>query len=258
MIVYVFIVSWNLIVIGFAQQWLGCGILTSAALCLGTSAWMFDMPYLIEFHVRGILSQMKFQKQGRMPFTEWHEIHQVVTPMDVDIFGHMNNARYNRRAEYSRITYFIESGLRKATIDLGVRGHLKSLAMRYRRQILPFEFFRIRTKLIGWKGKELYFEQRFVTTDSKGKEFVNAFSVSIYKIPRKIQSNAVDLVRMVDEEFAKKGDEYLPSSEVTKDTKSNDALANGSGDGINVRDVVLAYNTFESISSSFLNPAKLR
>lgn len=123
---------------------------------------------------------------------------------------------------------------------------------------MPFQAFRIKTKLVGWKNKELYFEQRLITTDAKGKEFVNAFSVSIYKIPRKSEVNAVDIIRMVDEEYAIRGDEYLPHSKESKSSGTKEEDASVAANFLDVGDVILAYNAFEEKASSILNPKKLR
>eukprot|EP00466_Bigelowiella_natans_P007840 jgi/Bigna1/71439/fgenesh1_pg.15_\ len=283
MIVYALFVAWNVLA-GLVIRWFGGGFLSTLLGCLGSSAWMFDMLYLLEFHVRAYYSLKRFHEKGPMPLTEWHEIAQIAAPMDIDIFGHMNNARYNRRAEYSRISYFIECGLRRASNGLGIRGGiLKSMAMRFRRQINPFQTFSIRIKLIGWKGKELYFQQRMVTKDARGEEFVNAFSVSIYKIPRKSKYNAIDMIKVIDPAFAKTvGTDSFLSDDPNDDLKMEDnsesksissaaaaqPLSSQSSNGqqesterqkkISVSDLVRAYNRFEELSSTYLNPNRLR
>lgn len=113
------------------------------------------------------------------------EIKCRVNPIDVDWWGHLNNARYNRYLEYARYHWLIRSGLGKKIRKLGVVWGLGGVSVRFRRELRPFQTFYVVTKLGGWDdcARSIYMEQFIETVElnnKNGKEvrFVHAHATA--------------------------------------------------------------------------------
>ena len=66
-------------------------------------------------------------------------IQRRVMPMDIDLFVHMNNIRYLRATEFSRLFCMFRTGLDKAIRNLLVYVVLTATTMRYRRELRLFQ-----------------------------------------------------------------------------------------------------------------------
>jgi acyl-CoA thioesterase FadM len=84
-----------------------------------------------------------------------------VWPNDLDINLHMNNGRYLTLMDLGRLDLIVR---------MGVLGELRrrrwnpvvgSLKIRYRRSLLPFQEYAIRTRLLCWDDRWFFVEQRF-------------------------------------------------------------------------------------------------
>lgn len=83
-----------------------------------------------------------------------------VLPTDLDINLHMTNARYLSIMDLGRTDLLIRAGmlgLVKRERWLPVVG---SIDIRFRRALMPFQRFVLRTRLICWDEKWIYLEQR--------------------------------------------------------------------------------------------------
>jgi acyl-CoA thioesterase FadM len=90
-----------------------------------------------------------------------------VLPTDLDVSLHMNNGRYLTLMDLGRVDFLVRSGLWQA-----VRRHrwtpiAGAIAIRYRREMRPFDSFRIETKLLSWAEASVVMEQTFVLTSGK-------------------------------------------------------------------------------------------
>eukprot|EP00467_Chlorarachnion_reptans_P000038 CAMPEP_0114499668 /NCGR_PEP_ID=MMETSP0109-20121206/7546_1 /TAXON_ID=29199 /ORGANISM="Chlorarachnion reptans, Strain CCCM449" /LENGTH=203 /DNA_ID=CAMNT_0001677263 /DNA_START=215 /DNA_END=826 /DNA_ORIENTATION=+ len=173
---------------------------------MGTLPWVFDMPYMIEIFTRILVAYRT--KKRNLGWLEWQDIRHIVFPMDMDYMDHMNNARYNRKFEYARTVYWIDSGLYEAFQKLKVTGGFKSIVARFRREVRPGVKFKIRTRLTGWDERSMYMEHHMVT-EHAGKKFVNSYAISKYTMRRSCSVKPVEVIRvMYPEQFA--GDNSLP------------------------------------------------
>ncbi|HEX2190943.1 MAG TPA: thioesterase family protein [Longimicrobiaceae bacterium] len=84
-----------------------------------------------------------------------------VWPNDLDVNLHMNNGRYLTLMDLGRLDLVVR---------MGVLGELRrrrwnpvvgSLEVRYRRPLLPFQLYSIRTRLLCWDDRWFFLEQRF-------------------------------------------------------------------------------------------------
>lgn len=83
-----------------------------------------------------------------------------VLPTDLDINLHMTNARYLSMMDLGRTDLLIRAGmlgLLRRERWLPVVG---SIDIRYRRSLMPFQRFTLKSRLLCWDEKWLYLEQR--------------------------------------------------------------------------------------------------
>jgi acyl-CoA thioesterase FadM len=90
-----------------------------------------------------------------------------VLPNDLDLNGHMNNGRYPTIMDLGRMDFVLRLGLAGYVIKNGYIPVLSSLTMRYRLPLLPFQKYRLLTRIVCWDDKWVFMEHRFVITGGK-------------------------------------------------------------------------------------------
>ncbi len=88
-----------------------------------------------------------------------------VWPSDLDISVHMTNSRYFALMDLARINFMIRVGLWKLAKERGWYPVLAASKMRFRRELRPFQRFRVTCRMICWDQRSVFMEQRFVGTD---------------------------------------------------------------------------------------------
>ena len=96
-------------------------------------------------------------------FLEPMELDCRVMFRDLDLYLHMNNARYARSAEYGRFFFFLRNGMDLVTKELGATVVLSAITIRFRRELRLFQKYKLKTRLVYWTTNDVYFEQRFET-----------------------------------------------------------------------------------------------
>lgn len=84
-----------------------------------------------------------------------------VWPTDLDINVHMTNARYLSLMDLGRLDLMIRTGMAKLAWHRGLRPVVAGITVRYRRSLLPFQRFLVRTRVLGWDDKWMFVETRF-------------------------------------------------------------------------------------------------
>lgn len=92
-------------------------------------------------------------------------LRQIVWPIDLDINIHMNNARYLAVMDLGRIDWIIRTGVWRLMQRHKMAPIVGGSMVRYRRSLLPFQSFQLRTRLLGWDERWIYVEQ---VMESKG------------------------------------------------------------------------------------------
>eukprot|EP00051_Salpingoeca_urceolata_P005212 m.71257 g.71257 ORF g.71257 m.71257 type:complete len:230 (-) comp14149_c0_seq1:28-717(-) len=139
--------------------------LCSSSSCLGWVAaaslflWI-DVFYFIRTGlaiVMGMLAPFpKDQAVTEVEHLEWS----MVLPTDLDFMGHMNNARYLRECDLTRLQLWARLGVvqtisrQKGSLVAG------ATSVRFRRELQPFEIFCMRSKVLTWDEKAFYVEHR--------------------------------------------------------------------------------------------------
>ena len=85
----------------------------------------------------------------------------AVLPTDLDFNLHMNNARYLALMDLGRFDLVLRTGLVGLLWREKLRPVLAAAQIRYRRPLMPFQAFRLRSRLVGWDDRWFYLEQSF-------------------------------------------------------------------------------------------------
>jgi acyl-CoA thioesterase FadM len=84
-----------------------------------------------------------------------------VWPTDMDLNFHLNDGRYLSLAGLARVDLMLRSGLLRRAVKRGWYPVVASAIVRYRREIKWMEKFTLRSRIVGWDEKWVYFEHRF-------------------------------------------------------------------------------------------------
>lgn len=118
-----------------------------------------------------------FKKGSRKSLTEKGELNFKVWPFDLDVNGHMNNARYLALMDLGRMDLILQSGMLKTTIDKKWLPVLGASTVRYRIPLLPFQKFKLTTEVKYWDEGWFYMEQRFILDGGKKDGAVAAIAL---------------------------------------------------------------------------------
>ena len=94
-----------------------------------------------------------------------------VWPTDLDIFRHMNNAKFLALLDISRYDLALRSGTWGKWKKLGWYPVVVAETITFRKSLLPFQKFEIESKVVGWDDVAFYFECRFTV---KGEVYATA------------------------------------------------------------------------------------
>lgn len=87
-----------------------------------------------------------------------HECTVRCWPIDIDIFGEMNNGRFLTLFDLGRIVMFRRMGFLPEMKRRGWYGTVAGTAVRYRRRVTAFQKLRLCTRIIGWDERFTYVE----------------------------------------------------------------------------------------------------
>jgi len=88
-------------------------------------------------------------------------LHFRVLPNDLDLNMHINNGRFLSLMDLGRIDLLLRTDLAGALIKHRWQPLVGAINIRYKQSLLPFQKYRLHTKVIGWDEKWFYIEQRF-------------------------------------------------------------------------------------------------
>jgi YbgC/YbaW family acyl-CoA thioester hydrolase len=84
-----------------------------------------------------------------------------VWPNDLDLNLHMNNGRYLSLMDLGRVDVMFHSGAFKLWFTQGWQPLVAASTIRHFKSLRLGQAFEIRTRILGWDEKWIYFEQRF-------------------------------------------------------------------------------------------------
>ena len=88
-------------------------------------------------------------------------IHLRVWPNDLDLNLHMNNGRYLSLMDLGRVDVMFHSGAFALWFKRGWQPLVAASTVRHFKSLSLGQGFEIRTRILGWDEKWVYFEQRF-------------------------------------------------------------------------------------------------
>lgn len=128
---------------------------------------------------------------GRLGFRVW--------PGDLDLSLHMNNGRYLTIMDLGRLDFLVRTGLWRAVRKYGWTPIASSIVIRYRRELRPFDRFRLETRLVCWAEASVVMEQVFVLLTGPHKGQVAARAMFKGGIYSRSQRSFVDVGRLMSE-----------------------------------------------------------
>jgi len=184
------------------------------AVCIGVSvALVLDAAWFIRFAITKIVAT--FFRSDLKSILDESVVYSICSTQDLDFMWHMNNARYFRELDFARTDNLVRSGIystyRSIRSDIYVLQHASTI--RYRRPINFLRPFLVRTKLIWWDSKSLYFEQRFETLHDG---FIRAIAFSRNTV---VNAEAEEVVRKCLEN-QKSDDNDIKKPELREDLKN--------------------------------------
>ena len=82
-----------------------------------------------------------------------------VWPTDLDFNIHMTNSRYLALMDLGRVDLLLRCGMWRGMTRRKLQPVVGGATLRYRRPLLPFRRFSLRTRIVGWDAKWLFMEQ---------------------------------------------------------------------------------------------------
>lgn len=122
-----------------------------------------------------------------------------VWPTDLDLSLHMNNGRYLTLMDMGRIDFLVRTGLWNAVTRHRWTPIASSIVIRYRRELRPFDLFRLETRLASWAEASVVMEQVFVLMSGPYKGQVAARALFKGGIYSRSERSFVDIGRLMKE-----------------------------------------------------------
>lgn len=90
-----------------------------------------------------------------------------VWPHDLDLNMHMNNGRYLTIMDLGRIDFVLRTGLWRPLWRQRWSPIIGAAAIRFRRELRPFERYHVVTRLVAWNDTSAVMEQTFLTEERR-------------------------------------------------------------------------------------------
>src|SRR5258708_2151470 len=107
---------------------------------------------------RFLLAIFKSRFRRRLGILDDCDIAMRVWPNDLDLNMHMNSGRYLIMMDIGRVEILARARLLRPVLKRGWRPMVGATFIRYRKSLLPFERFTVRSRIVCWDEKWLYFE----------------------------------------------------------------------------------------------------
>ncbi|QQR74005.1 MAG: acyl-CoA thioesterase [Holophagales bacterium] len=115
------------------------------------------------------------QEPGDTCITRWR-----VLPSDVDLFGHMNNSRYQAIMDLGRIDYLRRCDLLKGVVRNRWIAPVGSAHLQFRKQLAPLERYELHTTLMHWDERWFYFRQQFFRRGDRVRPVCTGYVTTLF------------------------------------------------------------------------------
>jgi len=103
--------------------------------------------------------KFKYRNAPPLPVDGVHISRHMCWPLDLDIWRELNNGRTLTIYDLGRIPLVRRAGLTAATRANGWRITMAGVSARYRRRVVVFDRFEMRSAMIGHDGRFIYLQQ---------------------------------------------------------------------------------------------------
>lgn len=129
-----------------------------------------DVWYFVRFIIYTLHMGYRVLTQGKKvlspeDLTKESTITGIVLPSDLDHCFHMNNSKYLREMDFGRMHTLSRQHFLIAMRKLKGTMALNAVSIRYRRSLLLWQWFQIKTRITHWEKDALYMEQRFIGSE---------------------------------------------------------------------------------------------
>lgn len=107
------------------------------------------------------LEVLRNRRRGAVPLGEAHVTQVRAWPIDIDPFLDLNNGRILTLMDLGRFGIFTRLGILQTLKERGWYGTVAGSAVRYRRRITVMQMLELRTRILGWDDRFIYFDQAF-------------------------------------------------------------------------------------------------
>lgn len=121
------------------------------------------MSFILRFFKVWLLSLLAKKQQG---LHKESLLSLRVWPNDLDLNIHVNNGRYLTLMDLGRMDLMFRSGAFKLWVGKGLQPLVGFSMCRHFKALTVFQKFELRTRVLGWDDKWIYFEQRFERRDT--------------------------------------------------------------------------------------------
>lgn len=108
---------------------------------------------------------LTFKRRGRIGLFDTSRLSLRVMPGEIDFNFHMNNGRYFSAADMGRLDWGLRTNLWRRALQFGWRAVAGDSNARFSRSLKPGQSYELQSRLLGWNGKWLFCEHRFVRHD---------------------------------------------------------------------------------------------
>jgi acyl-CoA thioesterase FadM len=144
----------------------------------------------VNLYLRLILTWIRGRVLPRLGPWDTHVRPMRVLPNDLDLLGHMNNGRYPTVLDLGRIEQMYRTRIGREMKQRGAYFVVAALTVSFRRSLMPWQRYDIRTRFLGATASGTYVEQTFV-----GVPASDAGNSTGEKVGEKIYAHAVVRLR---------------------------------------------------------------
>ena len=121
----------------------------------------------------------------------------IVWPNDLDVNFHMNNGRYLTIMDLGRIDLTVRCGIFGKMVRRRWAPVVGTVTIRFRKSLLPFQSYRLITRVVCWDEKWTYMEQRF---ERKGEVVATATIKALFRAGKRTLRSREVLVAIGQEQ----------------------------------------------------------
>ena len=122
---------------------------------------LFDVPWFLRTIVTNLAARLV---RSKLKPLEESKVYSLCTTTDLDFMLHMSNAKYLREFDFGRFDFWIRSRLPYSLSPTAENYAVQhACTVRYRKSVSLLMPYVVRTRLVWWDERSLYFEQRLQT-----------------------------------------------------------------------------------------------